>query len=396
MINLINMTTREDWITAAEAVERLSIRPQSLYAYVSRGLVKAQPDPDEPRRSRYRASDIAELADRKARGRKPADVAAAAIAWGEPVLASAITTIADGRLFYRGRDAVRLAESESLEGVARLLRGGHGAALKQSEAARVAACETMRERAFAALAGRAGGDPPARGRAPLALAIEAASLLDLLADAIAGAQVGADGSGSPIHDRLARAWAVDEQGSDLIRRTMVLLADHELNASTFAARVAASTGASLAAAALAGLSALSGPLHGGISARVENLAEEARRIGPRAAIEGRLARAGPAPGFGHPLYPNGDPRAAALLGAFAPPSDLADLKDAVELATGQRANVDFALVALAHRLALPADAPFALFAVARCAGWIAHALEQIAAGDIIRPRARYVGEPPEA
>ena len=385
----------DEWITAAEAAARLSIRAQSLYAYVSRGLIKAQPDPDEPRRSRYRASDIAELAGRKARGRRPADVAAAAIAWGEPVLASAITTIADGRLFYRGRDAVRLAESESLESVARLLRGGHGFVLKQGEAATAAAGGTMRERAFAALARRAGADPPARGRASLALAIEAASLLDLLADSVADAP-GEPAETALVHERLARAWRVDVHGADLIRRTLVLLADHELNASTFAARVAASTGASLAAAALAGLSALSGPLHGGISARVENLAEEARRIGPRAAIEGRLARAGPAPGFGHPLYPAGDPRAAALLSAFAPPSDLADLREAVELTTGQRANIDFVVVALAQRLALPPDAPFALFAVARCAGWIAHALEQIAAGELIRPRARYVGEPPEA
>ncbi len=386
----------ETWITAAEAMERLGIRAQSLYAYVSRGLVAAEPDPLQPRRSRYRSSDIALLASRKARGRRPADVAAAAIAWGEPVLSSAITTIADGRLFYRGRDAVRLADTESLESVARLLRGGHGAALKLAEPSALPTGATMRERAFTALAQRAGADPPARGRAALALAVEAASLLDLLADAIAGAPAQPRSEPAAIHQRLAAGWGVDDDGAEVIRRALVLLADHELNASTFAARVAASTGASLAAATLAGLSALSGPLHGGIAARVENLADEAKRIGPRAAIEGRLARAGPAPGFGHPLYPAGDPRAAALLAAFAPPIDLGALKETVELVTGERANIDFALVAMAHGLELPPDAPFALFAVARCAGWIAHALEQLATGDLIRPRARYVGAPPEA
>ena len=90
-------------------MSRLRVRPQTLYAYVSRGRVRAEPDPSEPRRSRYRASDVAALAQRKARGRRAADVATAAIDWGEPVLASAITTVRDGRLYYRGYDAVELA-----------------------------------------------------------------------------------------------------------------------------------------------------------------------------------------------------------------------------------------------------------------------------------------------
>ena len=113
----------------------------------------------------------------------------------------------------------------------------------------------MRSRAFAALAARAGIDPPARGRNPLALAVEAATLLDVLTDAVA-AEVG----GGAIANRLALAWGLGPggPGADLIRRALVLLADHELNASTFAARVAASTGASLAASGLAGLAALSG------------------------------------------------------------------------------------------------------------------------------------------
>jgi citrate synthase len=115
-----------DWLSAEEALTRLRVRPQTLYAYVSRGRVRAEPDPIEPRRSRYRASDVAALTERKARGRKAADVAVAAIAWGEPVLASAITTVRDGRLYYRGQDAVALSRTATLEEVARLLRGGLG------------------------------------------------------------------------------------------------------------------------------------------------------------------------------------------------------------------------------------------------------------------------------
>lgn len=380
-----------DWIGAEEACARLKVRSQTLYAYASRGRLGARPDPADPRRSLYRAADVAALAERKVRGRKAAAVAAGAIAWGEPVLDSAITTVVGGALYYRGRDAAELADSQNLEAVARLLRGGDGAALKRSARGAPPAVPDMRARAFAALAQRAGIDPPALGRHPLALAVEAATLLDVLTDAVAGAA----GSGA-IHERLSQAWgcARGDGGADLIRRALVLLADHELNASTFAARVAASTGASLSAAALAGLSALSGPRHGGAGDAMRSLASEAAQSGPAAAIAARLAQDRSLPGFGHALYPEGDPRAEALLARFEPPAELATLRTAVAGATGQRPNVDFALVALSEVLGLPKDAPFALFATARCAGWIAHAIEQVQTGGLIRPRARYAGVTP--
>ncbi|RYJ00370.1 MAG: citrate synthase [Acetobacteraceae bacterium] len=377
-----------EWIAADEARSRLGVRPQTLYAYVSRGRVQVRADPHDPRRSLYRAADIASLADRKARSRKVSDVAAGAIAWGEPVLASAITTVAGGRLFYRGRAAVELAETETLESVARLLRGGHGAALKRTDRPKPPEGADMRSRAFAALAARTGIDPPARGRNPLALAVEAATLLDVLTDAVAG-EVG----GGAIANRLALAWGLGPggPGADLIRRSLVLLADHELNASTFAARVAASTGASLAASGLAGLAALSGPRHGGAAAAVQSLAREAAQTSPRAAIAARLAEDRSIPGFGHPLYPDGDPRAEALLDRFDLTPQMARLSSAVTAVTGLPPNVDFALVAMSESLKLPQDAPFAMFAVARCAGWIAHAIEQGQTDKLIRPRARYVG-----
>src|SRR5580698_7903496 len=151
-----------DWLNTEEALSRLRVRPQTLYAYVSRGRLRAEPDPLEPRRSRYRASDVAALAERKARGRKAADVAVSAIAWGEPVLASAITTVRDGRLYYRGQDAVGLAQTATLEQVARLLRGGLG--LPPDEGQTAPAGASAQSRAFAAFAHRADADPPAQGR----------------------------------------------------------------------------------------------------------------------------------------------------------------------------------------------------------------------------------------
>jgi len=392
LINLINMNDASDWISAQDARARLGVRPQTLYAYVSRGRVQVRADPVDPRRSLYRAADIDGLTARKSRSRKLSEVAAGAIAWGEPVLASSITTVSGGRLFYRGRDAIGLAETETLEATARLLRGGHGAALKRSDRPAPPEHPDLGGRAFLALALRAGVDPPALGRSPLALAVEAATLLDILTDAVAGA-VG----GGTIHNRLALAWGAGPGGeaADLIRRMLVLVADHELNASAFAARVAASTGASLAAAALAGLAALSGPRHGGATAAVRTFAAEAERLGPREAIARRLIEDRTLPGFGHPLYPQGDPRAAALLARFTPPPSLGALNQTVGAVTGQAPNIDFALIAACAALGLPQQAPFGLFAVARCAGWIAHAIEQGQSDVLIRPRARYVGPAPE-
>jgi citrate synthase len=379
-----------DWLSATDAQARLKVRAQTLYAYASRGRLEARPDPDDPRRSQYRAADVARLEARKARGRKAATVAEDAIAWGEPVLASSITTVIEGRLYYRGRDAVVLAETETLEAVARLLRGGDGVRLKQRPEPPPALGDA-RARLFAVLAARAASDAPIRGRGAHLLAAEGASLLDAAADAVAG-RVGE----GPIHARLAEAWGVDAAGADLIRRLLVLLADHELNASTFAARVAASTGASLAAAGLAGLAALSGPLHGGMAARVERFIAEGDRVGAEAAVEARIAQGLPIPGFGHQLYPAGDPRAAALFAAFAPPPAYEAIRQAAEALTGVPANVDLALTALSASLRLPAGSPFLMFAIARMAGWQAHALEQAQTGQIIRPRARYVGPEPLA
>jgi citrate synthase len=380
-----------EWLSAELAMQRLGVRPQTLYAYVSRGRVQAAPDPGDPRRSRYRASDIAALKVRKARGRKAADVAQGAIAWGEPVLSSAITTIANGRLYYRGHDAARLAETETLESVGRLLRGGMGAPPPRVLRPPPPQGRSSMASAFAALAAQAAAAPPGRDRGPERLAVDAASLLDILADAVTG-ELGA----GPIHGRLSRAWGCDRRGMDMIRRALVLMADHELNPSTFAARVAASTGASLAAAALAGLATLSGPLHGGMAEDVGGLIDDMRDVGARQTAVALLAHRPPAAGFGHPLYPDGDPRARALLGALRTPAPLEALRRALEDATGQHDNVDFALAVLARDLGLPRHASFALFAVARCAGWTAHAMEQIAEGGPIRPRARYSGPPPNA
>ena len=377
------------WIDGAASLARLGVKPQTLYAYVSRGRIEARADPADPRKSLYRVEDIDRLAVRKARGRKASTVAQDAIAWGEPVLASAITEVAGGRLYFRGADAAELAVTLTLEEVALRLWGcGEADAFAREARPRVRMRGAAQARAFAALAARAGTDPPALGRARQALWREGASLVIDLAGALGDGIVE-----GPAHLILSQAWGLDDAKAEVVRRALVLMADHELNASTFAARVAASTGASLAAAVLAGLCALTGPRHGGAGAGVAELLEDAARRDPETAVRAVIARGEPPPGFGHRLYPDGDPRAKALLEAFRPDPELIALKEAAERVTGRPANIDFALAAMTRGLSLPAEAPFAVFALGRSVGWIAHALEQLETGELIRPRARYIGPP---
>ena len=187
---------------------------------------------------------------------------------------------------------------------------------------------------------------------------------------------------------------------EAMNEALVLSADHELNVSTFAARVAASSGANLAASVLAALAALSGPLHGGATARVEALVAETDRP-ERAAqvVAARLDRGESVPGFGHPLYPQGDPRGARLLELAQRVSSrpravrvLVSITNAMHLVAHEQPTIDLGLTALAAALGLPRGAPLAIFACGRLAGWIAHALEQREAGHLLRPRARYVTE----
>jgi citrate synthase len=382
----------KQWISAEEAQARLGVKLQTLYAYASRRLIANRSDPADPRRSLYSADDVQRLALRKQRGRR-AGLARETLSFGEPVLTSALTHIAGGRLYYRGRDAAVWSHTATLEETARLLWACDEDPFKVLKPhPNIPTGPDSRTRAFSVLARRASGDAAMSGRTDRALKREAASVLADMVDAVGGAA-----RSGPMHERLARSWRVEGQKADAIRRALVLAADHELNASTFAARVAASTGASLAASALAGLATLSGPLHGGMTMQVAAFIAEVRRSSdPMSAAMQRLGQGLEVPGFGHPLYPVGDPRARALQAACRWSDEMHAIAQAGESVTGAQPNLDFALVSLGRTLGLPQDAPFTLFTVGRTVGWLAHALEQRAGGEgIIRPRARYTGPQPE-
>jgi len=404
------------FLTSGEAAAALGVSRQTLYAYVSRGLLTAQPIPaiaGKTRASRYLAKEVQHLAMQRTRGRKPREVAKATLSWGLPVLESAITLIEDGRLYYRGQNAVALAAHCSVEEVSALLwncpveaafSAGQISAHPAFESmlAHFAGCRA--EAAMLPLFTIASEDAPtAVWQTSAARQAEGcAALMRLLAASL----LQATPSTTLIHQQCALAWKLDQDGAELVRMALILCADHELNASSFTARCVASTGTSLRAAVVAGLAALTGGKHGGTTARVEALLDDIigtsdndttalAQIAP--SLQQRLARGERLAGFGNHLYPDGDVRAAALLSRIL--SQQPGLRTCIAevfALTGQHPSLDFALAAVRRHLQLPPGAAYGLFALGRGMGWIAQALEQRASGELIRPRAAYTGPRPSA
>jgi citrate synthase len=388
------------YLTAAETALRLGISRQTLYSYVSRGVLQALPS-DTPRESRYLESEVERLALTRRRGRRPKDMAKATLDWGLPVLESSITLLQDQRLYYRGLDAVELAATKSLEDVAAHLwqmpkETAFGDAQPLDPARQAALANLPAERYeesmlrdFTIASDDTG--TAAWQRSPERIAEGCGTLVRLLAACMLDSKPDKE----PIHRQCAKRWKLDADGAELIRMALVLCADHELNASSFTARCVASTGASLRAAVIAGLAALTGSRHGGTTARGEALWDELGETQPAAKLRQRLARGEDLPGFGHHLYPLGDPRAAALLARVLPHhKPWQALVDEGAALVGAHPSVDFALVAVRRHLKLPVGAAFGLFALGRSVGWIAHALEQRTMNQLIRPRAAYVGLAP--
>ncbi|MCB8820252.1 citrate synthase family protein [Microvirga rosea] len=357
-----------DLTSADQAASRLGISRASLYAYVSRGLIRSFSSPHDPRQRLYAADDVEALVERKARFRRPAAAAATALDWGLPVLETSITQIKDGTLFYREHDAIALAQHATLEETVCLLVGGLDEAVFRfpSRLPEGLAGPAFGPHEYVAQAIRLLSAPsPKESRSS-----EVATILRLMAAAGSGADPGAE----PLHGHLARAWKAP-QATDAIRRALVLCADHELSASAFAVRVTASTGTSLRNAVIAGLAALSGPYHGGMTERIRTFLDAPSGASPL--------------GFRHRFYPDGDPRALTLLKNVPLLASDATTLRAVESTSGHKPSIDTALVMMERAFGLPVGAAFVLFAVGRTAGWLAHAIEQRSQATLIRPRARY-------
>ncbi|HEY3976819.1 MAG TPA: citrate/2-methylcitrate synthase [Streptosporangiaceae bacterium] len=401
-----------EWIGAAEAAERLGIKPASLYAYVSRGVLARRQEPGG-RGSLYDAREIARLA-RKGRPRR-------APAGAEIVIETAVTEITPEHLRYRGHDVLELAARRSFEEVALLLWGGDPdaepggwqatpASLAVGRAAQAALPPRVLplERLQVIVPALAATDPlRLQLEQPAVIAagrVLIAGMVDCLppADGRAGARDA--GPAGSIAGRLTRALSPAEPPPGLARvvqAALVLLADHELAASTLAARVAASVRADPYAVVATGLGVFGGALHGGASLAAETMLGLAADPADVPRVVGDLLRRGQRlTGFGHFAYPAGDPRSVSLMRAleeYAPASPRLAVARAVAAEAGRRAlpepNVDFALAALASVGGLVAGSGEVIFAVARAAGWIAHALEEYDRRAPIRPRGIYTGAP---
>jgi citrate synthase len=396
-----------EWIGAAEAARQLGIKQASLYSYVSRGVLTRRTGQDG-RASMFDPGEVESLARRGRPRRAPGAT--------ELIIESELTEIAGDRLWYRGREATVLATSRTFEEVAGLLWTGSlddpGPAAPwraTSEAIAVGSAAQAAlppgtlplERLQVIVPALAATDPLRLQLDAPAVIAAARALIAGLVDCLppAGAGGAADDS---IAARLATRLCPHPEQPRLtatLQAALVLLADHELAASTLAARVAASVRADPYAVVATGLGAVGGALHGGASLGAELMLASARDPSDVPRVVGELLRRGERiPGFGHFVYKTGDPRSVLLLAMtrdLAAGSPRLAVADAVLAEARRRAlpepNIDFALAALAGAAGMIRGAGEAVFAVARSAGWLAHALEEYARKRPIRPRGVYTG-----
>ncbi len=373
------------FVGATEAARQLGVRKETLYAYVSRGLVERRVAVDG-RTSLYSVDDLEARAER-GRSRRPVDARPSL----DVQIASAVTELDEAGPRYRGREVAELARSASFEQVAELLWTGTRRdqvdwplpderdverALRAARAAgeRTGGIGAIMAAALALAHHHPGDAPPDAGR----------RLLGVLSDLVAARRpvVSAD---PRLAARLAAAWDPDAGPAlaSAVKRALVVMADHELATSTMAVRLAASVRAGPYDAIVAGLAVVRGPLHGSAAGESHRFLAECEQTGAAAAVTRRLAAGERLPGFGHHIYAGDDPRLGPLreaIGLLPDPHGRARLVDEVVAEAGmrltKRPNVDLGLGALSFVAGLPPELP--LFAVARIAGFVAHYLEEIA------------------
>jgi len=382
-------------LTTAEAAHRLGVKPQTLYAYVSRGLLTSRRLPGA-RGSVFDADEVDRLAARGRAERTPSGAV--------ETVRTAVTSLAGDDLRYRGHRAVDLARTATFEAVARLLWTGELTdgpfeapadlvALVRRAVAVLPAPARRSDHLRVGVAVLGAADPLRSDLAPAAFLRAGARVLGTLTAALVP---GAPGPGE--HPSVAARLSAALPGHpapELLDPVLVLLADHGLALSTLAARVAASARATPYSVVAAGLAAADGNAHGSASTVAHRFLAEAL-ADPRAALAERWRAGAVVPGFGHVLYAERDPRADAVL-AGLPEGPVRAAVDVLSTHVDAFPNVDLALAAFQHAHGLPADAGELLFEVARTAGWIAHGLEELAEPSVrFRASGLYTGEPPRA
>jgi citrate synthase len=371
-------------LTTAETAARLGVKAETVYAYVSRGLL-TNVRPGDRRGSRFDQDEVERLAER---GRAPAGVAER--------IRTGLTLLTEDEVYVRGHALSTLARESTFEQVARLLWTGEPragaftapAALVEAATGAVAALPRsarLTDRIRVAVAAAGAADPLRHDLDPGAVVARAEGLLATVVRGLGGRP-------GPVAAGLRPVVPAPPRVLDAL---LVTLADHDLAASTLAARVAASARANPYAVVAAGLGALDGQAHGAASVLAHRFLAEAL-ADPVAALAERLRTGTPVPGTGHRVYRTRDPRFGPVL-ELVPAGPVREAVDAVVARlTGTFPNVDLALAAVLHAHDLPADAGEALFAIARTAGWVAHALEEYAEPGLrFRVEGVYVGPRPE-
>lgn len=432
-------------LTATEAAARLGVKLGTLYAYVSRGWLKSYKR-KVGRQTLYRRAEIEALRgvsmpERGRRARSLPDASswvtiaqprASGAPLGVIVAESAVSSIVDGRLAYRGFPIEELVAAATFEEVCWLLWNGEPPTRAEAAALRAQMSGVAMPPEVVAGLAAVGPDAPPLLRLSIMMPTlaaserhrparprieQAATIIGMMPMAIGTVTIGAAGihaqgvrppapaAPEGIASRLLRSalGEVAEWERAAADRVLVACAEHELNASTFAARVVASTGADLYASVLAALCSLSGPIHGGACDRIEQMfAGLEAGVKLDTLLAGFTGKHLLPPGFGHAIYPNGDPRAALLKKVAAETArrrgkrlfeTALKVEEAVARREGLRPNLDFYLTVCVRMLGLPPGLPAAVFALGRAAGWIAHSLEQYADNRLIRPRMRYRGSP---
>lgn len=383
--------------SAKEASERLGVSRNTLYAYVSRGLIRSEPVSPAAKTSRYHTLDVDRMATRSELHKSPAKALQGSTDWGAPILESEITLIGDETFYYRGHSVPQLAAESTFEKVASLLWNSPLAVpapplgtwvetfIKQNKA------NLPVDRFLQLLSLLNKQDVAAFRFTPEATISAGTTMINSFLRIMTGTW---PTGGIAAH--LAATWGVESSYAPLLDSALILVADHELNISSFTARCAASAGCSPYAAVAAATHAFFGRRHGGNTERIRGLLDEASGRGSLyEVIASRVKRGDPVPGFGHRLY-NTDPRSRFLLPRL--PDRNGFISQALEasstLLNGAYPTVDFALVVQEKELTLPEQSGTNLFYLGRLAGLTAHIMEQYAQNQPIRPRARYVGVQP--
>jgi citrate synthase len=416
---------KSKYLTAKEVTAELDISLGTLYSYVSRGLIRSEETDGNTRHKRYWAEDVAALRNRREQRRNPTVSAATALDFGDPVLESSITLIDQGNLYYRGYDVRELARNHTAEEVAGLLWTNHLqpilAPLSDAAPAFDSFLETLLpalpptltpvERFQLLLPLAEAHDLAAHDKSLSSICRTASRIYALFLTALSGRAPDSDVSlaqhvTSASRVPTSQSTSQSTSGAEwvhVVDVALIFCADHELNASSFTARCVAATGATPYGAVTAALAALQGPRHGGDATRCESLIREAA-ANPHQTLATWLRRGERLPGFGHRLYPEGDPRGRLLLELLrqtaADPAAhiILETVDAlcqeVHATFGLRPTIDMGLATLALAAGFPSGASLTLFTAGRIMGWIAHIIEQYQTDTLIRPRARYTGPQP--